>query len=307
MNPNIYGMNNFNQGGGGGEQVSCKEKMKQAWSTVPLFVRFLAVTTTALYLLSWALPLVELFSNLPLKTIFSFQIYRLFTSVFITASIFNVLFAFLSWIPDAIKLETTTGSTRYTINFFINSILIQVLYTLTMFLISLPAGKGALNMPSAGLWPLIMAEITILCQANPDNQVRMFFVPCAFRALYYPWALFAFFTLLNFKLQFDILVGIIYGYLFFFYLRAKIQPSDNFIAKCENSCIMRPFTKFDSFVKLSSVSSQLPGTTFNSTRADNNTSSQQSNFTADPATKNPVSTPFKGKGTVLGKYSKSKS
>lgn len=306
MNPNINTINNFQQRGNNNNQdISCKDRIKQAWGMVPLFVRFVVVTTVLLYIFSWFLPLEMYLSNIPIFTIKKFHIWRLFTSVFLTASIFNIFFAFFSWIPDGIRLENTSGTMRYALNFLVNSILIQVLYCLTMLIISFMAGEGALKLPSSGLWPLIMAEITILCLANPDHQVMMFFVPCSFRAKYYPWALFAFFTILNMNLQFDILVGICYGYLFFYYLRDYIQFSDNFIMKLENNSILNKFTRLSGFVPLQTsainMSFNAPNSQNTQNTQNNNQNNNSSNFRVESANTQPVTTPFKGKGTVVGK------
>jgi membrane associated rhomboid family serine protease len=294
MNPNINTINNFQQGENG-EQISCKDRIKQAWSGVSFFVRFIMVTTVSLYILSWILPLEKNLSNIPKYTIKSFHIWRLISSVLMTASIFNIFFAFISWVPDAIRLENSSGTVRYCLNFFLNSFLIQVLYSVMMLLISIIFGEGALTLPSSGLWPLIMAEITILCLINPDQQVKMFFIPYSFRAKYYPWALFGFFTLLNFNLQFDILSGIFYGYIMYYYLRSILQISDNFIVKCENNFIFRSLSKFTGFVPIQATSNN-----FNSGNSFNNQGSS-SDTRVERTNNQPVTTAFKGKGTVVGK------
>jgi membrane associated rhomboid family serine protease len=298
MNPNINTINNF-RSTGSNDQMSFSDKFKAGWAQVPLFVRFVIISTVSLYLISWIISIDQSLSNVPLYTIKHFQIWRLLTSVLMTSNIINILFAFISWIPDAIKLENTSGTVRYGLNFFSNSILIQILYTVGMGLISLVGGSGALQVQSSGLWPLIMSEISILCLANPDNQVMMFFVPYPFRAVYYPWALFAFFTIMNMTIQFDILAGIAYGHLFFYYLRNYVQFSDSFIQRCENNFLLKKFANFTGFVPISVSSSNASFSNYN--QAQNvNASAGTSNFRMEPADKTPVSTPFKGKGTAVG-------
>lgn len=292
MNPNINTINNFRQS----DQQSFSEKIKAGWANVPLFVRFVMICTVSLYIISWLIPIDQQLCNIPLYTIKSFHIWRLFTSVLMTANLINILFAFISWIPDAIKLENTSGTVRYSFNFFTNSILIQILYTLGMGLISMVGGQGALQVQSSGLWPLIMAEITILCLANPDNQVMMFFIPYPFKAVYYPWALFGFFTLMNMTIQFDILAGIGYGYLFFHQLRNYIQFSDSFIQRWENNFIFKKLSTWTGFIPLTVSNSNASFTQYS---PSNN--QPASGIRMDPADKTPVSTPFKGKGTAVGK------
>jgi membrane associated rhomboid family serine protease len=296
---NINTINNF-QNGNNSPEVSWKERIKSAWATVPLFVRFIMISTITLYLISWIISIDVVLCNLPYYTLKQFELWRLFTSVFMTVSIINILFAFISWVPDAIRLETTTGTARYLLNFMTNSILIQVIYSLILLLLSLVAGDEILKMPSSGLWPLIMAEITLLCLSNPENDVRMFLIPCPMKAKFYPWALLAFFTILNMRLQFDLIAGVGYAYLFNFYLRNKIHFSDNFVQKCENSFLFRPFSRMTGFISLNMCNSNTGFTAYG--QGGNNTNIGDASRPADQPNYNnqPVTTPFKGKGTVLG-------
>lgn len=296
-NSNIGGQNSNNN------TQSCGEKIKEYWSDVPFFVRFIIITTVILYLLSWFTPFMMNFANIPFFTIYKIHLWRIVTSVFMTLSIINIVFAMFAWLPDALKLEKSTGTVRYFFNFMINSILIQIMYTTISFIISLFA-KQILLIPSSGLWPMILAEITILCLTNPQGQLRMLFIPCMIPAKFYPWALFAFFTLLNMNVQFDILAGILYGYLFFYFLKNKIQFSDEFICRAENWCIVNRLRNCNSFVSLSRSITNNGGNMYFSNTNNNNTNvisnanRPQAQNNSQPQVK--VTTPFKGKGSVVG-------
>lgn len=310
-NSNYYNNNPNNAN----QQPSFKERAKQMWSQVPLFVKFIIIVTCTCYLLSWFTTFfLKSLTNVPYMVIYHFQIWRIFTSVFMTLSIINILFALLAWVPDAIRLESSTGTIKYMITFFTNSLIIQILYIVLCFVLSV-FSTGILIMPSSGLWPLIMAEITILCLTNPQNQLMMMFLPCLIPAKYYPWALFGFFTMLNMSLQFDILAGILYGYIFHHFLKSKLQFSDEFIVKVENMPLLNKLSYFSSFVPLSKAISIGGGNMFyagqntgvnafgfgrnNNTNFNNNNNS--SNSTQPPTRpQKPVSTPFQGVGSVLG-------
>lgn len=297
---NINTFNNFQNDNP--QQTSFKDKIKAAWALVPLFVRFIIISTVSLYILSWIVSIDAILCNLPYFTLMKFQIWRLATSVFMTVSIINILFAFMAWIPDAMRLETTAGTIRYFLNFMTNSIFIQVIYSIALLILSIFLGENILKMPSAGLWPLIMAEITLLCLANPDNDLRMFFIPCPIKARYYPWALLAFFTVLNMNIQIDLLAGIGYAYLFNYYLRSKIQFSDNFVQKCENFFLFKRLSGMTGFISLNMCNSNSGFTAYGNQGGNNNSRENQNRFVAEPSHSNqPVTTPFKGKGTVLGK------
>jgi len=171
-----------------------------------------------------------------------------------------------------------------------NSIMIQIIFIAICYLLSLVFPKIT-SFPSAGLWPLALCEITILCLANPESPLSMFMIPCPIKAKYYPWALFGFFTLLSgfSVIQFDILAGIIYGHLFFFYLKDKIQFSDTCFNKCQENCVFNKLKGFSGFIPLAAAN----GFTMSSPAIPQDSPSD-SNGTAFQA--------FKGSGTTIGTF-----
>ena len=222
------------------ENKSCFQKLVTYLKGIPLFVGFILITTFILYFFTLLLPDFTLFfSNRPYRTIQKSNFWTIITSVFINSKIIVLIFTFLAWISDAIRLENCNGSIRYMFNFFINSIIIQMIYTLLSYLLSFIFfgyyfGE-LLEKPSHGLLPVVMAEITILSLANTEIMVTMFFIPFPFKAKFYPWAYFGFFILVGgFVVLIDIISGIAYGYLFFYFLRRFIDFSDEFIQKVED-------------------------------------------------------------------------
>jgi len=218
---------------------SCKEYVQKLWEKIPLFVRIVFIVSTVLYILSWVSFIdsyvIYYLLNTPAFTIYSFHIFSIFTTVFVNTNIFNIFFAFISWVPSAIQQEQQSGTIKYMLNFIIHSSIIQVLYVLIAFLL-ICVFPSMFTTPSSGLWPLLMAEITVSCCADPERPVMMMFIPYPFKAKYYPWALIGFFSLLNGfqSFQFDAVIGIIYGYAYSYYLKNYITISDNIVNKIEN-------------------------------------------------------------------------
>jgi membrane associated rhomboid family serine protease len=295
MNTNINSFNNFNSGND--SQGSAGDRIKASWAAIPIFVKIVVTLTVGFYILSWPFEnFINIFVNIPAYTILKLNIWRAITSVFVTLNLLNIIFAFISWIPDAIRLENTIGTAKYAMNFMINATLINIFYIVLMFIFAPLFGKGALMAKSAGLWPLIMAEITLLCLANPENPVALFFLPCQFAAKYYPWALLGLFTVMNAQsFQFDLLCGILYGYLYFYYLRNYLSFSNETISNWEQKFIFRHMKKFNGFIPLTQTSTNSAFTVIAP-------SAQQSasNIKVEQPKQHPVTTPFKGKGTVVG-------
>lgn len=243
---NIHSLNSQNND----QQESFGDKIKKFWSNIPLVVKSIISLTLFFYILSWITSFVKYLMNFPQMTIFDFHLWSVFTSVVVTPSILNVVFAFIAWVPDAIKIETQVGSVRYFMNFMINSTIIQILYLIFALLFWLIFNiEYFLQMPSAGLWPLIMSEITILCNANPDSEVRFFLCPFPVKSKYYPWALLAFFAVLNFgRIQFDLFCGVGYGYLFSLWLKNYLLFSNESIESWESSIVFKCCRLSSSFV-----------------------------------------------------------
>jgi len=217
----------------------CKEYIQGMWQKIPLFVRIVLITSITIYLFTFIPSLTNYFVyyllNIPALTIYKLHIFSVFTTVFVNISIFTLLFALISWVPSAIVQEQQSGTIKYMINFLMHSTIIQVLYVFISFLL-VSAISSMLTTPSSGLWPLLMAEITVSCCADPEKPVVMMFIPYPFKAKYYPWALIGFFSLLNGfqSFQFDAVIGIIYGYSYSYYLKNYFIIPDNFVNRVDN-------------------------------------------------------------------------
>ena len=298
MNPqnNMNSMNNQNQS-------SCQEDLKKLYYSMPFFIRFVVTSTVILYLLNCFIPQIALYlSNIPYFVIFNFQVWRLFTNAFITTSIFNIIFAFISWIKDASNLESNIGTMKYMMIFMVNSILIQCIEMSILLIISLISRQKSFlaynynlgYVENDGLWPIIMAELTLLCLCNPDIEMRFMFLPCVVKAKYYPILLFGFFTLLNqFQLNFGVLSGIIYGFLYHKYLKNMLVVSDSFINRLENCFVFNWMTKVKGYMKCGNNSVQNITISNVSNNIDDNNNNNNNN-------NNKGFVPFSGKGVTVG-------
>ncbi len=234
------------------------DRIMNIYNSIPLFVFFIICITLFFYIIDLIFFSISFYiSNIVLYTIFSFHIWRLLTTVFMTTSILNILFAMISWVKNASSLENSMGTIKYMLIFFMNSILIQIIYCLLLligFLISRNKKILTLNLKNgkvqnSGIWPIIMAELTLLCMSNPEILIRLFFFPCEIKAKFYPFILFFIFLLLNFfEIDFGVLSGIIYGLLYHFFLRNSLQISDKFVQKIEKSFIGTCLGNFKKFI-----------------------------------------------------------
>ena len=311
MNPPVIhtvNNNNNNFPGSGMPQIDLTTKIKIWWDSVPLFIKFIILSTSILYILNLFIPFISFFfANIPYYTILKFQIWRLATNAFITTSLLNIIFAFLSWIKDACDLEKSNGTLKYMLIFFMNSILIQIIYSLILILISLIIKNKSvlkLNLISGyvennGLWPIIMSELTLLCMMNPENPIRIFFFPCEVKAKYYPIILFLLFMLFNgMQIDFPVLSGILYGFLYHYFLKNKLQISDQYIQKLEKSFLFKWMVKMKGFVSLNNnIGPAIPVVI---APVNNNNSVDNFSNNTNNQGGNSGFVPFSGKGVAVG-------
>ena len=273
----IRGLSNIgNNSGGQSSDKSFAEKVKDYWTSIPLFVKIIITTTFFTYMLSWVVNLNFLL-NIPAYTIYKFRLWTILTSVLVTPSIINIIFAFMSWIPSGIRNEVEEGTVQYCLNFFIHSIIIQTMFILIMIVIGF-IFPSLLNNPSAGLWPYIIGKLTIMCLKNPENQMMFFFFPWPIKAKYYPWVLIGFFTILNFSIQFDLVAAILYGYAYHYKIGSKLELSVSFIQAREDGFPFKYFKNFSGFIPLTSAEGSVG---FTAAMSNNNNTNTNSNSNKD--------------------------
>jgi len=138
----------------------------------------------------------------------------------------------------------------------------------------------------------------------------MMFIPYPIRAKYYPWALIGFFTVINgFQLQFDAFIGIVYGYLYFYYLSSYLVIPDRFLLKADECFPFKYLKRFKGYIIMGGANSAFtvfnnqqnrqPAATTNTSTVNNSQSTQV--VIQPPANQQPpTGIAFKGKGTVVG-------
>ena len=292
MSSNRNISNDFN---GGQICKDCREGLPSIIDSMPFFVKIIVFSTLIFFIINLFTPYVAFFLvNIPYYTIFYLQIWRLFTTPFITTGLISIVFSLLFWYRHAVRLEREKGTTKYMLTFFMNSFFIQVMFCTIIFIISFILQNSMIlkmkltmrGVRNEGLWPILMCDLTLICLSNPEANMRFFFFPCIIKAKYYPLVLFGIFTLLsNFNIDFEILCGIAFGFLYHYYLHNKIQISNTFAVKVENSFLCRWMVNKKGFISITNTGS--PDIPTNLETVTNSTPA--GNFKA-----------FKGKGVAVG-------
>ena len=241
-----------------------KLKIGKIFSNIPLFIKCYFIITLVFYILNLKLTFISYYLiNVPAFTILRFQIWRLITSVFITTNILQIILAFFVWVKYASLLETSLGTIKYTLIFLVNTFCIQVLNLIIYPFFSLVYKKSfnseIKSKKNSGLWGIVMCEMTLLCVSNPESPMKLLLIPYTVKAKIYPIILVLMFILVNYlEIDVEVISGVIYGFIYFYYLKTKLQISDTFVQKLETNNGFKWLSNFKGFISVTHISSGMP-------------------------------------------------
>ena len=241
-----------------------KLKIGKIFSNIPLFIKCYFIITIVFYILNLKLTFISYYLiNVPAFTILRFQIWRLITSVFITTNILQIILAFFVWVKYASLLETSLGTIKYTLIFLVNTFCIQVLNLIIYPFFSLVYKKSfnseIKSKKNSGLWGIVMCEMTLLCVSNPESPMKLLLIPYTVKAKIYPIILVLMFILVNYlEIDVEVISGVIYGFIYFYYLKTKLQISDTFVQKLETNNGFTWLSNFKGFISVTHISSGMP-------------------------------------------------
>lgn len=274
------------------------ERTKEIINEIPFFIRFILIAKVLLFILNiFSIRISFYLSNIPSYTISHFQLWRLLTTSFITTNLVNMIIGFILWVKDAISLEKTLGTIRYIIIFVTNSIFINLIFCSIVYLTNKftknsnllgNTSYGVYKVNNSGIWPIIICEMTLLCLNNPDSHIKFLSKPCPIKAKYYPVFIIIIYVLINnFRINFGIISGFIYGVIYFYLFQNRCHISDDVIKKIENSFCCKCLLGFGGFVNIDNII--IYPISNSDVQNVNNLESGQGEFS-----------PFQGKGITVG-------
>jgi len=252
-NNNIKYINNINN-------IPNKSYCARLCEVIPLFIKLIVLITITLYIINrFSFNLSLYISNIPFYTIYKYQIWRLFSTSLMNTGIINIALSLVLWIKLGAILEDSTGTILYLFIFIINSTLIQIIYTILIFVISLIIkNKNILLLKldnnyivtNSGIWPYIISELTLLSLSNPNQIIKLFFFP-DIKAKFYPIIVFIIFALLNnLIIDLEVFCGILYSFLYHFFIKSKLNFSKKCIKNLEDSKCIKCFSKCGGFISI---------------------------------------------------------
>lgn len=258
------------------KKISLYERIKKIWKNIPLFVKFYLIITFIFYFLNLFTTNISFYlSNIPYYTISRIQFWRLITTILISTNLFKIIIGLICWLKYASSLEASIGTIKYMTIFIINTLFIQILfctfsYSIMHFFkkdISYLLNKNTLKgVNNISIWGTIICELTLLCLSNPESPNKLLFIPVTIKAKYYPFLLVGVLTIVNsFKIDLEVISGIIYAYIYFYSLKNILKISDNFAQKMEDNICCKFFLEMNSFISVSNINNGIPFSIMNIT------------------------------------------
>ena len=89
----------------------CKQGISSIINGMPFFIKIIIFSTLIFYVINLFTPYISfVLVDIPYYTILHFQIWRLFTTPFITTGLLSIIFSLLFWYRDAVKQEQEKGT-----------------------------------------------------------------------------------------------------------------------------------------------------------------------------------------------------
>ncbi|KAG7364345.1 rhomboid family protein [Nitzschia inconspicua] len=192
----------------------------------PFVTRTIITTQAFSWVLSFFVDLTFSLANIPFFTVVYFEVYRIFTSIFLCTKFVSLAFAYFSFVETGKRLENSIGSTEFAFMFLSIGGLTNALYcALGAILDAVLGTQHFFLLPSFGVWLVLFGLTEFECIKAPQGTTRKLFV-FVIPTLYYPLALLGLFSVFGgFSFSYLISIGVGYAYGRSFLDRLKISST----------------------------------------------------------------------------------
>lgn len=192
----------------------------------PLVTRYTITTLFTSWLLSWFVDPSYAVSNIPLFTVFKFELYRILFSPLVCTSILSLIFAYMSFTDNGKRLEHSIGSTAFAVLIATLGCVTNLAFlALCVVLYYATGNQSWLLSSSSGIWIVLLGLIAIECSGAPRDTKRRLFV-FEVPVVYYPLAILLLFSLFGGpRLHYMLSVGVGYAYGYGYLDKFKISNS----------------------------------------------------------------------------------
>lgn len=298
-------MGNVTGAGQPGQQLQEAQwvtELKNWWSRVGAFTRFIAYAGLATYLMSWIFftYIIDFYLiNFPTISIGGFQIWRLLTTPFVHLGLLQLIFSMLVYLPEGAKNEREAGTLANLIDFSYLNLQIQIIYSLVCLFFGIFMNVRTWH--SICLWPVYMAYLTRKCMRNPEQPVPLLCFPIQIPSKWYPLTLILIFSFMSnmsvASFPFDLLIAVGVGYLHHMGLVPQLTISKERLTAFERMQLVKWFQDRSNFISVNSAGAGQAGSF--RPQPYNQPEGRQGGQGAQQPQAPPVQ-PFYGRGVAIG-------
>lgn len=223
-------------------------------SRTPLVMRSVLVLYGVLTIVGWVTSIGSLFASIPYYNIFYFQVYRMILSPFFEGQLLSFAFGMMAMVTQGPQLEGKHGSIGVSILFLSFAVSINVALTVFALIGSTIFGSSILMISSQGVWPIMLAFLSIDCATNPDAPRPILCLPVRVPSKFIPFILVGLMALLSGGLPFDLIFGVLFGFAYQFGYLDRIKPGFEQLRQLEEGRLA-PIVQHQGYVSVDAAES----------------------------------------------------
>lgn len=177
------------------------------WKACPLFTKFIVWSTSILIGLSLFAPICASFANIPRKTLYSFSIYRLITSPYVSANLLELLVSYALYLPVLTQQEYKNGTIKTIVDFLLTNLEINILFIFGAFILSFIIPSG-MDLHARGLFGSFFVYLTLFSIDRKDQELEVLNTSLRFKQKFVPWIAFVLVCFLSNGFRLDLLAAI---------------------------------------------------------------------------------------------------
>ncbi|OMJ87484.1 hypothetical protein SteCoe_10818 [Stentor coeruleus] len=246
-----------------GSRTDICVKIKDWWDKMPLFTFYIFWISSILCILSYSPPysvhsLYLSYENFADRKWF----WTLLTYPYQPSGILITSISLYLYTTTTSESERFLGTSRYIIFFGYYIINIGLLYLGLIYLLKWISSTLFAHFsifPFFGIWPIIMIELVLKYNKNPQSYIKFLCSPCQIQSQYFPWIFFFWISVFLISRFWEMLLGIIIGHLHLTGYMNWILIPNCLVSKLEIT-IFRPLVKFSryAFAECEDVNIQRP-------------------------------------------------
>ncbi|CAD8090158.1 unnamed protein product [Paramecium sonneborni] len=230
------------------------DKIIAIWQSITFGTKFVLISSTLCCILDIFTndSLFNIFVDTPSKTIYEFELWRLFIPQFFHGDMYNITISLLGFLFCAIEVEKSYGTIPFFCDIFFKNLIIQIIYVLLCFSLSYLT-KEVLETQSFGFWNITFIYMMNKALTDQDEYQKFLCFPFSLPSKYYPPAFFLIMNIIEFP-RLDLIASTMFAFIEYqLFDGFMMKLSKGFVTKIEYSFPFKYFQSRQDFITCDQV------------------------------------------------------